>query len=51
MKVDTSCEAALQQIKDKNYLQKANEHANEVILVGISYDRVSKRHSCVIEKL
>ena len=46
LKVDTSCEDALQQIKDKNYLQKAKGHANEVIIVGISYDRVSKKHTC-----
>ena len=49
LKVDNSCEDALEQIKSRNYLQKAKEHAKEVILVGISYDKTVKKHSCVIE--
>ena len=51
LKVDTSCQKALEQIKDKNYIQKAKEFAESVILVGISYDRTDKKHTCVIEKI
>lgn len=50
LKVDSTCENALEQIKEKNYLQKAKEYANEILLVGINYDKETKRHQCVIEK-
>lgn len=49
LKVGKSCEEALAQIKEKNYIQKVS-HYNKVILVGINYDR-DKRHSCKIETL
>lgn len=51
LKVDDSCENALEQIKDKNYIQKAKEYAEEVILVGISYNKMEKKHNCVMEKV
>ena len=35
LKVDVSCQAALAQIKEKNYTQ-------DILLVGISYNRVEK---------
>lgn len=50
LKVDDSCENALLQIKEKNYVQKAKERAEEVLLVGIGYDKGKKRHECVIER-
>ena len=51
LKVDDSCESALEQIKDRNYIQKAKERAEEVILVGICYDKTEKKHSCMIESV
>ena len=51
LKVADSCENALMQIKNKNYVQKAKERAEEVLLVGISYDKEKKEHSCVIERV
>ncbi len=41
-------EDALEQIKAKNYLQRAEPYGRAV-LVGISYDK-EKRHQCKIEK-
>lgn len=49
LKVDDTCTNALTQIKEKNYVQRAKEHAKDVLLVGISYDKTMKKHSCVIE--
>lgn len=49
LKYNHSAQEALQQIKEKNYIQKV-KHCKEVILVGISYDE-AKRHSCQIEKV
>jgi hypothetical protein len=49
LKVNSDCNKALAQIKEKNYLQKAKEHADKVLLVGIGYEQDRKKHSCVIE--
>lgn len=48
LKVGHSCEAAIEQIKQQNYMQKA-EGCGEILLVGINYDK-KKHHTCKIEK-
>jgi hypothetical protein len=49
--VGGGCEAALAQIKERNYAQKTRSHGCDgVLLVGISYDK-EKRHQCRIEKI
>ncbi len=48
LKVGHSCEAALAQIKNQNYMQKV-EKCHQILLVGISYNR-NKCHTCKIEK-
>ncbi|MCI9598588.1 MAG: AAA family ATPase [Firmicutes bacterium] len=51
LKVGGGCEAALAQIKERNYAQKTRSHGCDgVLLVGISYDK-EKRHQCRIEKI
>ncbi len=50
LKVDDTCESAIAQIKSCNYLEKARQYASQVLLVGIGYDRTTKKHSCKIEK-
>ncbi|MBR1558301.1 MAG: PD-(D/E)XK nuclease domain-containing protein, partial [Prevotella sp.] len=42
---------AIDQIKQRHYDQKVGEYANNLLLVGISYDKETKRHQCVIERL
>lgn len=49
LKVNDTCKEALAQIKKKNYIKEAQIYASTIILVGISYDKKSKRHSCMIE--
>ena len=49
LKVDDTCEHAIAQIKDRNYLEKAKQYADQVLLVGIGYDRTTKKHRCIIE--
>lgn len=51
LKYDRSAETALQQIKDRRCAQALEGCSGEVLLVGISYDKENKPHSCVIEKL
>ena len=51
LKVNQSVETAIDQIKNKNYLNCLNGCVGEIILVGINYDKESKKHSCKIEKV
>lgn len=51
LKVDDTCDNAIAQIKKRNYVQKAEPYANEVLLVGIGYDRTEKTHRCKIERI
>lgn len=50
LKYDASAEGALAQIKDKKYVESLKEYHGNLLLVGINYDRESKKHTCVIEK-
>lgn len=57
LKVDETPQYALNQIKDKNYIMRfkgkiaENSTCKEVILVGISYNRKTKKHQCLTEKV
>lgn len=35
-------------MKEKNYIEKAQRYADEILLVGISYDKTQKKHHCMI---
>ena len=50
LKCDKNALSAISQIKDKNYKGIVSEYTGDIILVGINYDRKSKRHSCKIER-
>ncbi|MDD6488441.1 MAG: AAA family ATPase [Clostridia bacterium] len=49
LKWDKSAETAITQIKDKNYPERLKSFG-KVLLVGISYDKDTKKHNCIIEK-
>ena len=49
LKVDKDADSALDQIRRKQYPAKVAEYAANLLLVGISYDRQTKQHSCRIE--
>ena len=52
LKMDSSPDLAIKQIKDKDYMQKVRHtHCKEAFLVGISYDRKTKQHQCKIERV
>ena len=50
LKWDKNAKTALQQIKDKKYPNSILGYTGKILLVGISYDRKSKKHECVIEE-
>lgn len=47
LKMYGSCEEAIKQIKEKNYIDRASK-SREVLLVGINYNK-NKHHECKIE--
>ena len=57
LKWDKSSDAAIAQIKKKQYMQSLKDYHGQVILAGINYDSTDstkddyKRHSCSIEKI
>ena len=58
LKVGHTPQEAIQQIKDKEYALRFRRHLGEtpqyggrILAVGISYDKVDKKHSCAVEVL
>ena len=50
LKKDKSAEGAIEQIKQKNYVQSLADYKGNLLLVGINYNK-DKKHTCVIEKV
>lgn len=50
LKWNEKAETALQQIKDKKYVQAVANYTGKILLVAISYSKKSKEHTCVIEE-
>lgn len=50
LKYDKSAEGAITQMKEKKYVESLKEYHGNLLLVGINYDKESKKHTCVIEK-
>ncbi|MBO5277890.1 MAG: AAA family ATPase [Lachnospiraceae bacterium] len=46
LKVGSSCEEAIEQIRKKNYIQRV-QHCRNILMVGINYDK-EKHHQCKI---
>ncbi len=50
LKYDKTPQSAIEQIKERQYPEALKEYEGKVLLVGISYDKESKAHGCVIEE-
>lgn len=50
LKWNKKATTALQQIKDKKYVQAIVGYTGNILLVGISYDKKNKEHTCIIEE-
>ena len=50
LKYDKAVDTAIEQIKRKQYPAKILQYTDNLLLVGISYNRESKQHSCCIER-
>ena len=50
LKWDKGADTAIRQIKEKAYPKAFEAYAGKVLLVGVSYDKKSREHECLIEK-
>ncbi len=50
LKYDKSASTAITQIKEKRYDGILKDYVGEVALVGINYDKSTKKHECIIER-
>lgn len=51
LKCGKSTKAALDQVRERRYIETLEEYKGNLLLVGINYDKVSKVHQCEIEKM
>ena len=51
LKWDKSALGAIGQIKDRVYTEPFADYKGRLLLVGINYDRKTKKHECIIEEL
>ena len=51
LKWDKNAESAIAQIKEKRYIKALDGYNGNLLLIGINYDKNSKKHQCVIEKV
>ena len=51
LKWDKDAAGAIAQIKDKNYVDALKDYEGNLLLAGISHDKKSKTHTCIIEKV
>ena len=50
LKYDKDAETAITQIKEKKYPKVFEKYLDNLLLVGVNYDKKTKVHECVIEK-
>ena len=50
LKYDKDADTAITQIKNKNYPKVFENYLDNLLLVGVNYDKETKVHECVIEK-
>lgn len=50
LKWNRDAAAAIDQIKEKRYTDSLQDYSGDILLVGISYDRKTRRHECIIEQ-
>ena len=50
LKWDKGADTAIRQIKEKKYPKSLEGYKGNILLVGVSYDKKTREHECVIEK-
>ena len=50
LKWDKDVSTAMDQIRDRQYPESIKDYTGDIILVGISYDKKTKEHTCIIDQ-
>ena len=50
LKWNQNAQTAIRQIKNRQYPEAVANYTDNILLVGISYDKKQKTHNCLIEK-
>ena len=50
LKWKKSAQTAIQQIREKKYPESLLPYTGDILLVGINYDKDSKKHECMVEE-
>ena len=51
LKYDKDADTAIKQIKEKRYAGNLKGYSDEILLVGVNYDKETKKHECIIESI
>lgn len=51
LKWDREAKTAIDQIKEKQYPKGLEKYQDQLLLVGICYDKQTKKHTCTIETI
>mgnify|MGYP000125846166 CR=1 FL=1 len=51
LKWDKNAKGAISQIKEKKYVEALKDYHGNLLIAGINYDKKTKKHSCIIEKM
>lgn len=51
LKWNKDADTAIRQIKEKKYVKALDGYVGDVLLIGIDYDKKTRKHECKIEKL
>ena len=50
LKYDKAVDTAIEQIKRRQYPNKVAQYTDDLLLVGVTYERDTKMHRCCIER-
>jgi hypothetical protein len=50
LKWNESANGAIEQIKKKEYCKSLEEYKGNILLVGVNYNKKTKKHECIIEE-
>lgn len=50
LKYDKAVDTAIEQIKRRQYPNKVAQYTDDLLLVGVTYERDTKMHQCCIER-
>lgn len=51
MRAGSSARGAIRQIKDKKYVRALAGYEGKILLVGINYDKKTKKYKCSIDPM